>query len=153
MPISRRVTKLSKPKADERVPAPVLAYFKTRNRMRLFTAIHREMRKAGVSRSELARRMGKGPDRISHLLSAPQNLTIDTVSEILFCISGAEVNYDPLSYPLDKAARNQRRPEWLDTTQGRGSTSSSFRATTAPPGTGLVTTGTSGASVLVTRLR
>jgi hypothetical protein len=130
MPISREKTlKLSKPTGDERVPPPTLAYIKARGRMRAFTAIHKERRKAGITNAQLAKRAGKGLDRISHLLAAPQNVTIDTMNEILFCISGTELNYETLSYPLDQPLRNRHRPAWLmDGNEGQDKTTTTSSA-------------------------
>jgi len=84
----------------------------TRNRMRAFNVVHAELKKSGLSKAELADRTGKGADRIAHLLGAPGNWTLDTMSDLLFAISGAEIDYR-ISYPLDQKPRNQNHPEWL----------------------------------------
>lgn len=118
MPTSRTTQRLSKPIGDDRVPPPTFSYFRTRRRMKAFTAVHRELERSGITKTCLAKRMGKGIDRVSHLLAAPSNWTSDTESDLLFAISGAEVNYDPLSYPLDLPVRNRRKPEWLDEAGG-----------------------------------
>jgi hypothetical protein len=87
-------------------------YMRGRNRRRFFSLVHRELEKSGISRLELSNRMGRGMDRVSHLLAAPGNWTLDTLQDLLFSISGAEPK-DEVEYPLDRPARNSTRPEWL----------------------------------------
>jgi hypothetical protein len=43
---------------------------------------------------------------------------MDTMSDLLFAISGAEIRYE-LSYPLDKAPRNMTKPDWLHDEAGK----------------------------------
>jgi hypothetical protein len=45
--------------------------------------------------------LGKGADQINHWLATPQNWTIDTLSDFLFGISGAELR-DEVLHPLDR---------------------------------------------------
>ena len=104
---------LSKPKAGERIPPSSLAYFQTRTRLKLFNLIHERFEASKISQAELAKRLGKGTDRICRLLGAPGNWTIDTVSDLLFAIDGGLL--DPhVAHPLDKAARNDTVPHWLN---------------------------------------
>jgi len=84
----------------------------TRNRMRAFNLVHAELEKSGLTKAELADRTGKGADRIAHLLGAPGNWTLDTISSLLYAISGAEIDYH-ISYPIDQKPRNQNHPSWL----------------------------------------
>jgi hypothetical protein len=74
--------------------------------------VQKEFERSGLSQAELAGRMGKGADRVCRLLGAPGNWTLDTVSDLLFAISGSEAKYE-LSYPFEKPKRNLTRPEWL----------------------------------------
>jgi hypothetical protein len=89
-----------------------LAYFRARNRNNAYHAVIREFQDSGLSQATIARRLDKRPEIISRLLGAPGNWTLDTVSDLLFAISGAEPTYE-LSYPLEKPARNDTCPEWL----------------------------------------
>ena len=120
MNTSRTTSRLSKPFAGEPVPPTTLEYMRTRNRMRIFDLVHKEFKRSGITRLQLSKRMGRGLDRISHLLGAPGNWTLDTASDLLFAISGAEIRYE-LSYPLDKAPRNMTEPDWLNDERGRWS--------------------------------
>jgi hypothetical protein len=120
MNTSRTTPRLSKPVDSEPVPPATLEYMRTRNRMRIFNLVHNELKHSGITRAQLSKRMGRGLDRISHLLGAPGNWTLDTASDLLFAISGAEIKYEA-SHPLNKSPRNQTRPEWLEDERGRSS--------------------------------
>lgn len=88
MVMSASTHTLRKPQPGKRISTGSLAYISTRNRLKAFSLIHDEFRKSGITQSELARRLGKGPDRVCKLLGAPGNWTLDTISELLFAISG-----------------------------------------------------------------
>ncbi len=97
-----QTTSLSKPSADNQVPEGTFGYFRSRNRHRFYSLIIREFKKAGISQADLARRLGKTPDVVCRLLRAPSNLTLDTLSDVLFACSGAEAHYS-IEYPLGLA--------------------------------------------------
>lgn len=104
---------LSKPKDGERVSSNALAYLRSRTRQRLFDLVMKNFRTSKITQAELARRLGKGTDRICKLLGSPGNWTTDTATDLLFAIDGCVL--DPHgSYPLDKPARNDTRPHYLD---------------------------------------
>jgi hypothetical protein len=65
------------------------------------TLVMREFKKAGISRATLARRLGKRPEQVSRLLGGPGNWTLDTVSDLLFAINGAEPEY-ATRYPFEE---------------------------------------------------
>src|SRR5712671_365982 len=112
MNTSPSTPRLYKPSGSEPIPLPAFVYMRGRNRRRFFSLIHSELEKSGISRLELSKRMGRGMDRISHLLAAPGNWTLDTLSDLLFSISGAEPKHEA-AYPLDRTDRNLTRPEWF----------------------------------------
>jgi len=103
---------LSKPTKNERIPPSNLGYFRARNKNRVYEIVITEFENSGLTQAELAIRLGKGRDRVCRLLGAPGNWTLDTVSDLLFAISGAELDYS-ISKPFETAQRNQRTPEWL----------------------------------------
>jgi hypothetical protein len=112
MNTSQPTSSLSEPSGDEAVPAGTLAYFQARHRGRVYDTVIDEFLRSGISQATLARRMGKKPEQINRLLGAPGNWTLDTVSDLMFAISGAEPVYG-VRYPLDEPPRNFRQPEWL----------------------------------------
>jgi hypothetical protein len=112
MSMFRTTSRLSKPRGRERIPSGAFAYLRARNKMRMFSMVHNELSKAGLSQAELAARMGKGTDRICKLLGAPGNWTADTFSDLLFAIKGGIPEYR-VTYPLDAPKRNDNQPHWL----------------------------------------
>jgi hypothetical protein len=73
--------------------------------------VQKEFSKAGITQAALAARMQKDPAQLNRLLNAPGNWTLDTVSDLLFAISGGVPAYS-VAYPLDKPVRNDTRPRW-----------------------------------------
>ena len=98
---------------NERIPNGMFGYLRARNRHRLYSLIIEEFKKSGLSQAELARRSGKPPETICRWLATLGNIRVDSLSDLLFAISGAVPTYG-LDYPLEKPARNDTRPEWLD---------------------------------------
>lgn len=91
------------------------AYFRERLRNRLYDLIIRELevyKAKGFTQASLATRVGKGPDQISRFLSGPGNVTIDTVSDMLLGMSGAELGVT-ISHLHSNSSRNLRTPDWL----------------------------------------
>jgi hypothetical protein len=72
----------------------------------------KEFRNSGLSQADLARRLGKRPDVVCRLLGGPGNWTLDTMSDLLFAISGAAPTFN-VEYPLNNPQRNQIGPVWL----------------------------------------
>ena len=120
MNTSPKTSTLSKPTSEERIPIGTLAYFRSRNRWRLYDLVISEFQKSGISKATLARRLGKRPEVVTRLLGAPGNWSEDTVSDLLFAISGAEPNYG-VQYPLSGPPRNLRQPDWLQEPRQRNS--------------------------------
>lgn len=112
MTTSRPIAALSKPTNADPIPEGTLGYFRARNRGRIYELVLKEFQCSGLTQADLGRRMKKGPDVICRLLGAPGNWTLDTVSDLLFAISGAEANY-AVSYPLERPKRNFAGPDWL----------------------------------------
>jgi hypothetical protein len=102
MRTSRTTRNLSKPTGRIRIPSGTLAYFRTRTRMRMFTLVRRELKKSGITKAELAARLGKGADQVSRWLATPGNWTLDTLSDLLFATTAAELPSD-VSYPLARS--------------------------------------------------
>jgi len=103
MNISHPISTLSPPAPGARVPNVTFSYINARNRRRAFGLLMREFRKSGITRAELAIRTGKSKAQISRLLGQPRNLTMDTLGELLFAISGKELDYggaDPFKHQV-----------------------------------------------------
>lgn len=103
---------LSEPRGADSIPIATVGYMRARNQHRLYSLVIDEFKRSRLSQADLARRLGKKPDIVCRWLAGPGNWQLDTVSDLLFAISGAEVAYD-LSYPLKQPGRNDTYPEWL----------------------------------------
>src|SRR6185295_17938761 len=112
MNTSRKISVPSKPAGSDKIPIGTLGYFRARNKHRMYDLVVKEFKKSGLTQADLARRLGLGTDRVCRLLGGPGNWTLDTASDLLFAISGAEPIYT-LAYPLDRPVRNKRVPDWL----------------------------------------
>lgn len=106
MPISHFTT-LSKPNGAEQIPVGTFGYLRARNKRRVYDLVIKEFKRSGLSQVDLARRLGKGTDRVCKILAGPGNWTLDTVSDLLFAISGGVSVYQ-IDYPLNKPTRNYR---------------------------------------------
>ena len=71
-----------------------------------------EFVKSRLSQADLARRLGRGTDVVCRLLGGPGNWTLDTISDLLFAISGAAPVFG-VEHPLNSPPRNQLGPDWL----------------------------------------
>ena len=100
---------LTPPRDGQKTPSVTLAYFRQRQRNRLFDLVHAEFRKSGLTQAELARRMGRRPEVVSRMLGAPGNWRLDTVSDLLFAISGAEAAFTT-RYPMAESAPDAAAP-------------------------------------------
>jgi hypothetical protein len=113
MNTSRRTTSLSKPHGAEKIPVGTLGYVRSRNKHNAYALVIEEFQRSGLSQADLARRLGKGTDVVCRWLGAPGNWTLDTLSDLMFAISGAMPVYGR-NYPLEEPDRNYRRPDWVD---------------------------------------
>lgn len=107
-----RNTSLREPSGTSRVPESTLAYFRTRNKHRMYSLVIGEFKRSGISQADLARRLGKGTDIVCRWLSSPGNWTLDTLSDLLFAATGAEPAR-ALNYPL--RASSQARSDTAST--------------------------------------
>jgi hypothetical protein len=112
MSTSRKIAPLSKPIGDTQIPSRSFVYLQTRTKHKLFSLVHEKLRSSGITQAQLAKRLGKGTDRVCRLLGAPGNWTLETISDLLFAIDGGVL--DPkISHPLDKAPRNDNQPHYV----------------------------------------
>ena len=82
-----------------------LGYLCANTRQSYFSYIHQKLSEAedsGLRRKDIARRLNKSPGRLSHLLGAPGNWTLDTIAELLVAISREEFIPDSLPILRDR---------------------------------------------------
>lgn len=123
---------LCEPHNGEKIDIATLAYMRARNRNRLFTLVLEEFERSNLSQADLARRLGKKPEVVCRWLAAPGNWQLDTFSDLLFAISGAEAAY-AIEHPLKSPARNSNHPMWLGPVPVLGTTPISGRMPDSSP--------------------
>ncbi len=111
MNISRKNSILSTILDGEVIPLGTLSYFRERFRDRLYDLVMEEFLRqnseTGLTRAEVARRIGRRPEQITRWFSAPGNWTLETVSDLLLAVAKSEP--DVALMPLEgRAVRNYR---------------------------------------------
>lgn len=90
MTISLATTALSKPDTDAPISRGKLAYLRARYKGNIHSLVLEEFVKSRVKKATLARRLRMAPAQLTRLLATPSNLTLETLSDLLFAISGTE---------------------------------------------------------------
>ena len=93
----------------DKIPLGTLSYFRERFRDRLYDLVMEEFLKqdseSGLTRAEVARRIGRRPEQITRWFGAPGNWTLETVSDLLLAVAKSEP--DVTLVPLEgRAVRN-----------------------------------------------
>jgi hypothetical protein len=115
MSTSAKKSFLSEILDDDTIPIGKLAYFRERFRDRLYELVVSEFfrkEKTGLTKAQVARRIGRKPEQITRWLGAPGNWTLETVSDLLLAISKAEPRISLASLE-NRPTRNFTRPEWM----------------------------------------
>jgi len=115
MNTSQQTQFLSEIFSDDPIPPAKLAYFRERFRDQLYELVLSEFLRRqpdGLTKAEIAKRIGRKPEQITRWLGAPGNWTLETVSDLLLAISRAEPSVR-LSSLKSRATRNFQAPEWL----------------------------------------
>lgn len=76
--------------ANAKLAQDDLAYLSQRAKSTCYDFVMRKFLASGISKAELARRIGKTQPQISHVLATPANWTIKTLAELLAGISKEE---------------------------------------------------------------
>ena len=146
MNTSRKKPILSEILDGDEIPLGTLSYFRERFRDRLYDLVMEEFLKqdaeTGLTRAEVARRIGRRPEQITRWFGAPGNWTLETVSDLLLAVAGAEPDVDLL--PLEGRPVRNYRGERITTQRPKSKalprpTVSAIDANNNPQGLGMTT--------------
>lgn len=112
MTMSLQQSPLSRPVDGASVPEETLGYVHGRSRSNAANMLLKAFRESGLTKVEVASRLGKKPEQITRWLGSANNLTIDTISSLLFAINGNGVGFHEDDF-LSAAVRNQQGPAWF----------------------------------------
>jgi len=90
-----------------------LGYARQKLRNRAHNLLHSEMNANDLTQSEISILAGKDKSSLSRLLGAPNNFTLDTLSDLILAITGKEVALS-LSEPNDAPKANFDTMAWLE---------------------------------------
>ncbi|MCY4350906.1 MAG: hypothetical protein OXC25_13765 [Thiotrichales bacterium] len=111
MNTSQKKSFLSEVLGGDKIPLGTLSYFRERFRDRLYDLVMEEFltqrAESGLTRADVARRIGRRPEQITRWFGAPGNWTLETVSDLLLAIAKSEPNVTLLSLE-GRAVRNYR---------------------------------------------
>lgn len=111
MSFSRKTSFLSKPEKGKAINSKHMSFVKTRCRNKAQSLLLEAFSESRMTKAELAKMLGKRPEQITRLFSGPANITLDTLSAVIFATSGqmlALSKEDILSEPR----RNFCGPDW-----------------------------------------
>ena len=111
MTMSHQTFTLSKPVDGEKIPPATIEYFRARNQNNIHSLILEKLVESKLTQAEICKRLGRRPDVVCRWIGAPGNWTLDTVSDLLFAISGEEIDYQTAD-PIGSQRRNHNQPDW-----------------------------------------
>ena len=107
--MSRQNALLAKPAGDERIPERTLGYVSQYTKDAMFDFVTTAFIESGLSKSSLAKRLGKDPAQLTRILHQPGNWTIETCAELLFAINGSLFLIDEY-WPMQMKECQDRSP-------------------------------------------
>jgi plasmid maintenance system antidote protein VapI len=103
---------LCKPQKGEKVSLYDLGAVRARNKNKAHSQCLELFEKSGLTKADLAKMLGKKPEQITRWLAGPGNITLDTLSDLVFALSG-EFFVLEFRDDLARAKSNRCSPDWL----------------------------------------
>lgn len=103
---------LFKPIRGEKIHAFDLGVVRARNRNKAHSKLLELYNSSDLSKAELAKMLGKRPEQITRWLAGPGNLTIDTISDLIFALNGEHFSIQ-CEDDLSRGKSNHQPPNWL----------------------------------------
>ena len=102
---------LSKPKRGEAIPSFDLGFVRGRNKNRAHSVLLEAFAESGFTKAQLAKMVNKKPEQITRWLGGPGNLTLDSLSDLVFALKGEFFTVQFLN-DLERAKSNRCLYEW-----------------------------------------
>lgn len=112
MRTSRQASPLSEPHGDEQIDRFTLSYMAGLARDRFHQMVLSAFEDSGLSKAQLANRLGMDRSRVSKILNTSSNMTVETLGSVLFALDGS-VPTAGRNWPLREKPKNLRGPQWL----------------------------------------
>ena len=85
---------------------------RARNKNKAHSLLLELFKDSDLSKADLARMLGKKPEQVTRLLAGPGNITLDTLSDLIFALKGKFFTVQ-CKDELSKAKTNRQGPDWL----------------------------------------
>ncbi|QMV02549.1 helix-turn-helix domain-containing protein [Devosia sp. D6-9] len=102
----------SEPNGDEEIDRFTLSYMAGLARDRIHQMILGAFVESGLTKSQLARRLGMDKSRLSRILNTSSNITAETLGEVMFAIDGSCPKVER-HWPMRDQRLNMVEPVWL----------------------------------------
>lgn len=103
---------LSKPKHGVKIDLFDLGVVRTRNKNKVHSLLLEIFNESDLSKADLAKMLGRKPEQITRWLAGPGNITLDTVSDLIFAINGEHFAIE-CKNDISRGKSNQQAPGWL----------------------------------------
>lgn len=114
MTLSLKRRSLCKPKRGEQIHLYDLGVMRARNKNKAHSLLLEIFQESGMTKAEIAKMLGKKPEQVTRWLAGPGNLTLETLSDLIFAIRGEAFTLS-LKDDLSRAKSNRKQPDWLQT--------------------------------------
>lgn len=112
MRIFQEASVLSEPHGNEPIDRFTLSYMSGLARDRIHQMILAAFANSGMSKADLAKRLGMDKSRVSRILNTSSNITAETLGAVMFAIDGSCPKVTQ-HWPLKENQQNFLEPVWL----------------------------------------